>query len=528
LNHTPGKVAIVSDRLAGRGRDILAALGLQGAAFSTSPGEADIVVTTSGDPRLDEAQARAGVNGAPLVRLAPAPLSLAVLDRARRPLGYRVEGWPLPAQPAVDPAAIRRELDRLIGEAGPGELRLAEDFDPRDPAVVWLDPYDRRPVTLEAALTIAGDVLRHRARVSRRSIACGVTRWKRRAISAFLDGPNGPAEFVRDPAAAVARAADCGGRVVVWASRNTEAADRAAGARGVPLARIEDGFLRSVGLGSAFVSALSLALDETGVYYDPSGPSDLETLLREADIPLALAARGADLRARLVAKNLTKYNLGAAEPEPAPALTPAGRRGVLVPGQVEDDASILRGAGVVRTNLALLERARERNPDAFLIYRPHPDVTAGYRRGAVAPRDAARLADAVVADGSITALFAQCAAVETMTSLAGFEGLIRGLEVATHGQPFYAGWGLTDDLAPTPRRGRMRTVDELVAVALVLYPLYRDPESGLPCGPETVLDRIEAARAAADAPLGRMAARLRHAYALSRHRLLGPIARRLP
>ena len=38
--------------------------------------------------------------------------------------------------------------------------------------------------------------------------------------------------------------------------------------------------------------------------------------------------------------------------------------------------------------------------------------------------------------------------METMTSLAGFEALLRGKPVTTHGQPFYAGWGLTEDICP--------------------------------------------------------------------------------
>ena len=58
-----------------------------------------------------------------------------------------------------------------------------------------------------------------------------------------------------------------------------------------------------------------------------------------------------------------------------------------VPGQVEDDASIRLGAGAVRTNLALLRAAREANPDAFIVWKPHPDVEAGLCDGAIARDD---------------------------------------------------------------------------------------------------------------------------------------------
>ncbi|GBD50703.1 capsule polysaccharide biosynthesis protein [Methylopila sp. Yamaguchi] len=527
MNHTPGCVAIISNRLRTRARDVEAVTGLAVSLGNTENAPLEGVVTTVGDPLEAAAEALANARGLRLLRLAPHPLALAALDAARRPLGYRLIGGGAAKQPAVervpDRSALLAAMSELLALAGPGELRLAAGFDPADADVVWLCPYDRSRISPQRGLEIAADVLRHRARTARRSFGVGITRWKRPTVAGFLDGPNGAPVFAGSAAEAARGAALAHGRVVAWASRRTDAAEAAARAAGAPFARLEDGFLRSVGLGSAFVAALSLVLDESGVYYDPSAPSDLETLLREADIPASTIARAARLRARLVAEEVTKYNVGAA----APRVVPEGRFGVLVPGQVEDDASIAKGAGAVRTNLGLLQAVRARRPDAFLIYKPHPDVVAGYRVGTVAERDLAGLADAVVIDGSIAALYPQCRAVETMTSLSGFEALLRGLEVTTHGQPFYAGWGLTEDLAPHVRRGRARSLDELVAATLILYPLYRDPGSGLPCGPERALDVIAQRRAAAVTPAGRRAAKLRHLYAMSRHVVLGPIGRLL-
>jgi capsular polysaccharide export protein len=42
---------------------------------------------------------------------------------------------------------------------------------------------------------------------------------------------------------------------------------------------MEDGFVRSVGLGSDFIRPLSLVLDGRGIYFDPTQPSDLEHML---------------------------------------------------------------------------------------------------------------------------------------------------------------------------------------------------------------------------------------------------------
>jgi len=81
--------------------------------------------------------------------------------------------------------------------------------------------------------------------------------------------------------------------------------------------------------------------------------------------------------------------------------------------------------------------------------------------------------------------------VHTLTSLTGFEALLRNISVSVWGQPFYAGWGLTIDHAPQlPRRGRNLLIEELVAGTLILYPRYIDPLTGLPCTPEVLLDRL--------------------------------------
>jgi capsular polysaccharide export protein len=144
----------------------------------------------------------------------------------------------------------------------------------------------------------------------------------------------------------------------------------------------------------------------------------------------------------------------------------------------------------VRTNLGLLQAVRAAHPDAFIAFKPHPDVEAGYRRGRLPPGEAARLADQVLDHAPMAPLLSQVDAVHTLTSLTGFEALLRGVAVTCWGQPFYAGWGLTEDRAPVARRVRRLTLDQLVAGALLLYPRYQDPVTELPTTPEALLDRL--------------------------------------
>jgi len=96
-------------------------------------------------------------------------------------------------------------------------------------------------------------------------------------------------------------------------------------------------------------------------------------------------------------------------------------------------------------------------------------------------------------------------ALHVLTSLAGFEALLRGKQVVTHGVPFYAGWGLTRDLGAVPaRRTARRSLAELVAAVLILYPRYLDPVTRLPCPAEVLVDRMIADVAATPSFLERL------------------------
>lgn len=254
---------------------------------------------------------------------------------------------------------------------------------------------------------------------------------------------------------------------------------------GVRLVRVEDGFLRSVGLGADLTRPLSWVFDDEGIYYDARSPSGLERILQETAFDSDELARAEALRRRIVDAGLTKYNLVR-----RPWQRPAGkRRVVLVAGQVETDASIAYGTTDIRTNLGLLQAVRAAHPAARLVYKPHPDVVAGLRGAGIGEDGARRCCDEVVSDASMHDLLQQVDEVHVLTSLAGFEALLRGKPVNCWGHPFYAGWGLTRDRQPVPRRTRRLSLDALVAGALLRYPVYVGPD-GRRCTPEAAVDAL--------------------------------------
>jgi len=316
-------------------------------------------------------------------------------------------------------------------------------------------------------------------------IACGMARWKRKRIAQFLAADGRPElTFSDDARQAAAMAQD--GLIAVWPSRMPEGLDQLAGDR---LVRVEDGFIRSIGLGADLHPPLSIVVDTRGIYYDPTRPSDLEAILESAAFPPALLARAKALSNTIVAAGISKY--GRAAPAASGPRSTGDKRVVLVPGQVEDDLSVRLGGAGVEGNLDLLRRARAAEPDAHILFKPHPDVDAGHRVGRVPDSELLRYADDIVRGEPMPSLLARVDGVHVLTSLTGFEALLRGLDVTVHGQPFFAGWGLTRDLAePVPRRTRRLSLAELVAGALILYPRYLDPATERPCEPELLLQRF--------------------------------------
>ena len=360
---------------------------------------------------------------------------------------------------------------------------------------IWYDPYRDRLCALEDVL----DILEAQSRAWRDDhrgwVACGMRLWKRPHLQSIF-GRSKRIIFQNNLAKAHHTSTRHQRNLMVWASGHQDLA--------FPTTRIEDGFLRSRGLGATLTPPLSLVADRLGIYYDPRAPSQLEQMIADTvTLRPDQKARAERLRQQVIGAGLTKYNAG----QTAAEIT--GTRRILVPGQVEDDASILTAAGDIKTNLALLTAVRRANPDAIILYKPHPDVEAGLRLGAVPDRDAAASADRVLTNTDPGTLLTQIDEVWTMTSLLGFEALLRNKRVVTYGAPFYAGWGLTHDLGrPPTRRVARPDLLGLLYATLIAYPRYFDPVTRLPCPVEVVVDRLNESAPARHSPINRALSKL--------------------
>lgn len=274
--------------------------------------------------------------------------------------------------------------------------------------------------------------------------------------------------------------------IYIWGKKSFPEVERYASLHNIPLFRVEDGFIRSVGLGSDLTQPYSLVVDSRGIYFDPTCESDLEHILENHCFSSEEIERARKLTAYLIEKKLSKYNLY----DNIELDLPTDRYIVVVPGQVEDDASIRFGAPGMG-NLDLLKQVRACRPDAYIVFKPHPDVLVGNRVGQLRESDALRYCDRIVTETGIDSVLSRADEVHTMTSLVGFEALMRRIRVVTYGMPFYAGWGLSDDMYTCERRTRRLTIEELVAGAYLLYPRYIHPKTLQSCDVEEVLRALE-------------------------------------
>ncbi|EHC9022429.1 capsular polysaccharide biosynthesis protein [Campylobacter jejuni] len=248
---------------------------------------------------------------------------------------------------------------------------------------------------------------------------------------------------------------------------------------------VEDGFIRSISLGSDLTRPFSLIVDDKGLYIDPNKASKLEELLQNEIFDENILNRAKNIIKILLENRFSKYN--GLKHENLKINAKIGQKIILIPAQVEDDASMILG-GFGLSTLDLLKEVRAKNQDAYIIFKPHPDVLSGNRVGLKDETRILEFCDEIVKDCSIDSAIKIADEIHTITSTSGFDALLRAKKVFIYGMPFYAGWGLTKDKYKCERRTRKLSLEELVAGALIAYPRYINPKTKTLCEIEVCLD----------------------------------------
>jgi len=324
----------------------------------------------------------------------------------------------------------------------------------------------------------------------------GFSLWKHNFILPFFDELNKNEIIFINPffkknylLLALKKGLDKHSTIYIWGKKSFPLIEDFAKENNIQIYRIEDGFIRSIGLGSDLTQPYSLVVDSRGIYFDPTQESDLEILLKTTTFDKNLIQRAKTLKNYLIEKKLSKYNLY----ENQKLNIKTTKKISVVVGQVEDDASIRFGANGM-SNLELLKKAKQNAKENYIIYKPHPDVLVGNRVGNIDENEALKYADKVVTEVGLDSVLEISDEVHTMTSLVGFEAIMREKKVFTYGKPFYAGWGLSVDFQDTTNRDRQLSIDELVCATLILYPRYIDPITLKRCSAEELLSGMEKER----------------------------------
>lgn len=265
---------------------------------------------------------------------------------------------------------------------------------------------------------------------------------------------------------------------------------------------MEDGFIRSYGLGATLIAPLSVVMDDVGIYFDATAPSRLEQILNTICLTDDQRQRAKGLHELFLTKRMSKYNLSTKNHDFIRQINAlqSNRPIHLVVGQVEDDASVQTCTSVIKKNSELLARVRADFAHDVIIYKPHPDVEAGLRPGKA---DNHHMADVIAHDVAMPDCLDVCDVVHTISSLTGFEALLRGKSVVCYGLPFYAGFGLTDDVIEANNTSKINalgrrtrpnlpplTLEELIYATLIDYPMYHLPHKMGLATPEQVIAHL--------------------------------------
>lgn len=237
---------------------------------------------------------------------------------------------------------------------------------------------------------------------------------------------------------------------------------------------LEDGFIRSFGLGVGGSPSFSIVQDDVGIYYDATTPSKLENILNNYDFQSDsnLMSMAKKVRAKIIEYKISKYNNFK---EVDLSYLNNKKKKVLIVAQTYGDSSLEYGLGYTFSTKEMINDAIKDNPNAEIYIKIHPDVLSGKKESDINVKDIPFSCSVLTDNANPIELISYFDKVYTKTSGMGFEALLLNKKVYCYGMPFYAGWGLTYDKLECHRRKKKLTVNEIFAGAYILYTSYYNP-----------------------------------------------------
>ena len=237
---------------------------------------------------------------------------------------------------------------------------------------------------------------------------------------------------------------------------------------------LEDGFIRSFGLGVEGSPSFSIVKDDIGIYYDATASSRLEEILESYNFEDSreLMRVAKEARAKIIEYRISKYNNFK---DIDLSYLDNGKEKILIVAQTYGDSSLEYGRGNSFTTKEMMDDAIRNNPKAEVYIKIHPDVLLGKKDSDIEIETLPISCQVLTDNANPIELMAYFDKIYTKTSGMGFEALLLDKEVYCYGIPFYAGWGITHDKLECNRRSKKLTIDEVFAGSYILYTSYYNP-----------------------------------------------------
>jgi hypothetical protein len=267
---------------------------------------------------------------------------------------------------------------------------------------------------------------------------------------------------------------------------------------GRPTLIVEDGFIRSIGIGLSGEAGLSIIMDDTTAYYDAiSAPSRLERQINSnIEITDEQRINALQLIKKIVSFKVSKYNHAPQIDlvDCFPQLQNRQHR-VLLIDQRYHDQSVESGLANDQSFDQMVLDALENYPQSQILIKKHPDSILGAKKSylnfeRLEKLNAMHRIIPIMFDINPYSLFSQVDDIFVATSGMGFEALMAGHKVHCYGIPFYAGWGLTQDKQTISRRHRSRRLEDIFHFAYIENSRYFHPDLGTRVSLDTLIDYV--------------------------------------
>lgn len=354
----------------------------------------------------------------------------------------------------------------------------------------YVNPISRKRTDFFTLMQHFSRIKRHIQMMRGHILAVGIRPWKRKDFYSWIKTPFNKVTFCtheKNVLNILKGSPQTDFKIIVWNYKHSELIQKIeTDYKNIKIIRVEDGFIRSYGLGSDFFPPLSLCFDNNHLYFyhTQNNKSDFHEIAQQVPFNQFFLERAKALKETIKKNNISKYNLE----KITPINIKTDKYIIFVAGQVAGDAS-LRYGGLpddLQNDYDLLKRVRTDYPNSYILYKPHPDVTKGNRAKGSDFDKCHEFYNQIEIDASVISCINVCDMVVILTSQTGFDALIRNKKVLCYGEAFYKNYNLC--VNDSKILNSEMTLDNFIHTALVEYPLYKNGKDYIT--PEIAIDII--------------------------------------